>query len=198
MGSPLYWDKRPETNVSIKRGILYIFIYSSAHTLARSLYDVARAKKHRFAVVVCSRLAFHASECDFFLEIFESKNFSFEEGIIVQGLKPIRKVKAGLAPGIYPPNSEFIRQFFSLCLRVREENNNRQFIGGKNINERAIRDISFRREEMALPNQNYKFVLKHHRKIILATLVISSPVIHRIANTSIKYISEVLWAPIRK
>ena len=38
-------------------------------------------------------------ECDFFLEIFEFKNFSFEERIIVQGLKPPRKVKAGLAPG---------------------------------------------------------------------------------------------------
>ena len=37
-------------------------------------------------------------ECDFFLEIFEFRNFSFEEGIIVQGLKPPRKVKAGLAP----------------------------------------------------------------------------------------------------
>ena len=37
-------------------------------------------------------------ECDFFLEIFELKNFFFEEGIIVQGLKPPRKVKAGLAP----------------------------------------------------------------------------------------------------
>ena len=48
---------------------------------------------------------FMPQECDFFLEIFEFKKFSFEEGIIVQGLKPPppppppRKVKAGLAPG---------------------------------------------------------------------------------------------------
>ena len=100
--------------------------------------------------------------------------------------------------GKYRPNSEFINQFISLCHRVREENNNRQFVGGKNINERAIRDISLRREEMALLNQIYKFVLKHHRKILLATLIISSPIVYRIANTSIKYISKVLWAPIRK
>ena len=37
----------------------------------------------------------------FFLEIFEFKNFSFEEGIIVQGLNPPRKVNAGLAPGFH-------------------------------------------------------------------------------------------------
>ena len=95
--------------------------------------------------------------------------------------------------GKYRPNSEFINQLISLCHRVREENNNRQFVGGKNINERAIRDISLRREEMALLNQIYKFVLKHHRKILLATLIISSPIVYRIANTSIKYISKVLW-----
>ena len=41
---------------------------------------------------------FMPQECEFW-EIFEFKNFSFEEGIIVQGLKPPRKVKAGLAPG---------------------------------------------------------------------------------------------------
>ena len=41
-------------------------------------------------------------ECDFFLEIFEFKNFSFEEGVIVQGLKPPQKVKAGLAPDPIP------------------------------------------------------------------------------------------------
>ena len=80
--------------------------------------------------------------------------------------------------GKYRPNSEFIHQFISLCHRVRDENNNRQFIGGKNINVRAIRDISLRRNEMALPNQIYKFVLEHYRKIILATLIISSPVIY--------------------
>ena len=39
-------------------------------------------------------------ECEIFLEIFEFKIFSFEEGIIVQGLKPPRKVKAGLAPAL--------------------------------------------------------------------------------------------------
>ena len=36
-------------------------------------------------------------ECDFILEIFEFKVFSFEERIIAHGLKPPRKVKAGLA-----------------------------------------------------------------------------------------------------
>ena len=64
------------------------------------------------------------------------------------------------------PNSEFINQFISLCHRVREENNNRQFIGGNNINERAIRDISLRREEMTLPNQIYKFVRRHQGKLL--------------------------------
>ena len=46
------------------------FVYTSAHTLAKSLHDVSRANNNRFAVVVCFRLAFHASEMRFFLEIF--------------------------------------------------------------------------------------------------------------------------------
>ena len=54
-------------------------VYTSAHTLARSLHDVARANNNRFAVVVCSRLTFHASGMRFFLEIFELKKFSFKE-----------------------------------------------------------------------------------------------------------------------
>ena len=44
--------------------------------------------------------------------------------------------------GKYCPNSEFVRQFIILRKRVKDENNNRQFIGGNNINGRAIKDIS--------------------------------------------------------
>ena len=36
-------------------------MHTSAHTLARSLHDVSCANNNRFAVVVCYRLAFHAS-----------------------------------------------------------------------------------------------------------------------------------------
>ena len=35
-----------------------------------------------------------AQECEFFLEIFEFKIIYFEDRIMVQGLKPSRKVKA--------------------------------------------------------------------------------------------------------
>ena len=45
-------------------------VYTGAHTLARSLHDVARANNNRFAVVVCSRLAFHASGMRFFFRNF--------------------------------------------------------------------------------------------------------------------------------
>ena len=48
---------------------------TSAHTLARSLHDVSRANNNRFVVVVCFRLAFHATKCDFFLK-FSSSKFS--------------------------------------------------------------------------------------------------------------------------
>ena len=50
-------------------------VYTSAHTLARSLHDVSCANNNRFAVVVCFRLAFHASGIRFFLEILEFKIF---------------------------------------------------------------------------------------------------------------------------
>ena len=47
------------------------YIYTSAHTLARSLHDVSRAINNREAVVVCFRLSLHASGLPIFLEIFE-------------------------------------------------------------------------------------------------------------------------------
>ena len=50
---------------------------TSAHTLARSLHDVSCANNNRFAVVVCFRLAVHASGMRFFLEIFEFKHKNF-------------------------------------------------------------------------------------------------------------------------
>ena len=59
---------------SINSVHINIYIYS-AHTLARSLHDVSCANNNRFAVVVCFRLAFHASGMRFFLEIFEFKIF---------------------------------------------------------------------------------------------------------------------------
>ena len=48
---------------------------TSAHTLARSLHDMSCANNNRFAVVVCFRLAFHASGMGFFLKIFEFNFF---------------------------------------------------------------------------------------------------------------------------
>ena len=92
--------------------------------------------------------------------------------------------------GKYRPNSEFILQFISLCKRVRDENNNREFIGGKNINERAIRDITMRRDEMALSNQIFTFVRRHPRKLLLAMLIASTPVIYRFVYSTVKYISK--------
>ena len=50
-----------------------VFINISAHTLARSLHNVSRANNNRFEVVVCFRLAFHASGMRIFLEIFVFK-----------------------------------------------------------------------------------------------------------------------------
>ena len=47
----------------------YNIIYTSAHTLAKSLHSVSCANNNSFAVVVCFRLAFHASGMQFFLEI---------------------------------------------------------------------------------------------------------------------------------
>ena len=46
-------------------GYIYIYInclliYTSAHTLARSLHDVSCANNNLFAVVVCFRLTFHS------------------------------------------------------------------------------------------------------------------------------------------
>ena len=75
--------------------------------------------------------------------------------------------------GKYCPNSEFVRQFIILCKRVKDENNNRQFIGGNNINGRAIKDISSRREEMALQNQICRFVRRNQLKLLIAGLVLS-------------------------
>ena len=46
-----------------------VYIYTSAHTLARSLHDVYCANNNRFAVVVCFRLAFYASGMRIFLKI---------------------------------------------------------------------------------------------------------------------------------
>ena len=46
---------------SINSVHINIYISTSAHTLARSLHYVSRANNNRFAVVVCFKLAFHAS-----------------------------------------------------------------------------------------------------------------------------------------
>ena len=56
--------------------ILSIVVTTSAHTLARSLHDVSCANNNRFAVVVCFRLAFHASRMRFFFWNFRVKNFA--------------------------------------------------------------------------------------------------------------------------
>ena len=100
--------------------------------------------------------------------------------------------------GKYRPNNIFVQEFISLCHRVRDENNNRQFIGGKNINQRAIRDITTRRQEMTLKNQIFKFTRRHHKKLILAMILVSTPVIYRIVYASVSYISKMLYSPIRQ
>ena len=46
---------------SINSVHINIYIHTSEHTLARSLHDVSRANNNREAVVVCFRMAFHAS-----------------------------------------------------------------------------------------------------------------------------------------
>ena len=66
--------------------------------LVRSLHEVARAKKTASRLLFALGWHLIPQESDFFWEIFKFKKFSFVEGIIVQGLKPSRKVKAGLAP----------------------------------------------------------------------------------------------------
>ena len=60
------------------QNLAFIFCHlkaTSAHTLARSLHDVSCANNNRFAVVVCFRLAFHASGMRIFWEIFEFKAY---------------------------------------------------------------------------------------------------------------------------
>ena len=97
------------------------------------------------------------------------------------------------------PNNIFGQKFFSLlCHRVSEENNNRQFIGGKSINQRVIRDIATRRQEMTLKNQIFKFSRRHHRKLIIAMILVSTPVIYRIVYASVRDISKMLYSPIRQ
>ena len=76
------------TNVIVYINIILVnLILTSAHTLARSLHDVSRANNNRFAVVVCFRLAFHASGMPIFLEIFEFKifkNFVTYDDVIIR------------------------------------------------------------------------------------------------------------------
>ena len=55
--------------------MIWLYKYTSAHTLARSLNDVFCANNNREAVVVCFRLALYASGMRFFLEIFEFKKY---------------------------------------------------------------------------------------------------------------------------
>ena len=52
--------KRPSKRSALVYKYMVIYIYTSAHTLARSLHDVSRANNNRFAVVVCFRLTFHS------------------------------------------------------------------------------------------------------------------------------------------
>ncbi|KAI6657208.1 hypothetical protein LOD99_11184 [Oopsacas minuta] len=47
-------------------------------------------------------------------------------------------------------DNEFLQKFIPLCQQVKRENNFRQFIGGKNIIERATRDISLRKKESSI------------------------------------------------
>ena len=100
--------------------------------------------------------------------------------------------------GKYRPNNIFVQEFISLCHRVRDENNNRQFIGGKNINQRAILDITTRRQEMTLKNQIFKFTRRHHKKLILAMILVSTPVMYRIVYAFVSYISKMFYSPIRQ
>ena len=86
------------------------------------------------------------------------------------------------------PNNIFVQEFISLCHRVRDENNNRQFIGGKNINQRAILDITTRRQEMTPKNQIFKFTRRHHRKLKIAIILVSTSVICRFVYVSAKHI----------
>ena len=64
--------KTPKFCLSIFVVVIYskYLIHTSAHTLARSLHDVSCANNNRFAVVVCFRLAFHASGMRIFFENF--------------------------------------------------------------------------------------------------------------------------------
>ena len=94
--------------------------------------------------------------------------------------------------GKYRPNNIFVQEFISLCHRVRDENNNRQFIGGKNINQRAILDITTRRQEMTPKNQILKFARRYHRRLIIVMILVSTPVIYRIFCATAKGISRVL------
>ena len=67
--------------------MLHRIVYTSSHTLARSLHDVSRANNNRFAVVVSFMLPFHASRMRFILEIFEFKNvkkFVHYDDVIIQ------------------------------------------------------------------------------------------------------------------
>ena len=94
--------------------------------------------------------------------------------------------------GKYRPNNIFVDEFISLCHRVREENNNRQFVGGRDVNERAIRDITARREEMTLQYRIFKFARRHNRTILLAMFLLSTPVIYRIFSVTSRHISKLL------
>ena len=52
-----------------------VYIYTSAHTLASSLHNMSCANNNREAVVVCFRLAFHASRMQFFWKFSGLKSF---------------------------------------------------------------------------------------------------------------------------
>ena len=94
--------------------------------------------------------------------------------------------------GKYRPNNIFVDQFISLCHRVREENNNRPFVGGRNVNETAIRDITARREEMTLQYRIFKFARRHNRTILLTMFLLSTPIIYRIISKSAEHISKLV------
>ena len=54
---------------------IYIYIYNSAHTLARSLHEVARAKKTASRLLFALGWHLMPQKCYFFREIFELKIF---------------------------------------------------------------------------------------------------------------------------
>ena len=99
--------------------------------------------------------------------------------------------------GKYRPNNIFVDQFISLCHRVREENNNRQFVGGRNVNERAIRDITARGEEMTLQYRFFKFARRHNRAILLGMFLLSTPVIYRVLSSTARFLSKLFNSSIR-